>query len=544
MIRNNAKYLRGTGDMAFMSHVRRNVALKKSQNPKLVIREQASHQFSVMEYSDNLLNHLIRLDENNKSNVFKPSLPSFNSQPQINHKMRYLIFDFLMCCHTRLGLCTSTLFLCFNLLDRYTSRYIVESSDYQLLALTALWISSKYWDSKNRAASLPVLQNLCCKQYSIRQFKEMELHLLKALNWSLSQIATPDSFIDILLFLKDNKNVQPAVLKTDNITELININDIKSGSVMLCQLASFDLQLSFNYTTSQIALGAITLITIALKLQKLNQWENFQSSIKDASLIRICSALLDLVLKFDSLPSSFKFKYIDNSDPTSEMLLGSLQNYFIQLQLEELYRSQVLISANYATGSPMTSDHPPYEKNNDTNESSMRAREEVRRNRGEQNFAFTPFNLASIKSNTPSPAISSSTSPFASPYMAHELSSAATNVNTPDSLPTPSSDKTLAYPLMTSTASNYFTSLPLNSPSLSVLQNKMKLDGRKRSFIYGNSSAVGSTGIARTNSMIKSKRCTAAITSGATSTFVKGHKKRASSIMDIDFFEEEVASKR
>lgn len=541
MIKNNAKHLNGTVDMAFMSHVRRNVAFQKSQHPKLTMREQTSHQFSVMEYSNNLLNHLIRLDENNKGSLFKPSLSSFGSQPQINQKMRSLIFDFLMCCHTRLGLSTSTLFLCFNILDRYTSKYIVKSSDYQLLALTALWISSKYWDSKNRVASLPVLQNLCCKQYSVIQFKEMEMHLLKALNWSLSQIATPDSFIDILLFLKDNKHVPPSVLNDDGI-ELLNVNEIKSGSVMLCQLASFDLQLSFNYTTSQIALGAITLITIALKFEKVNEWENFQYNVQDASLIRICNSLLELVLRVDSLPSSFKFKYMDNGDSTSRNLLGALHNYFIQLQLEEMYRSQECISSSYSPASPVTMDYSTYEKNNDVHETrhdySVRAREEARRIKGhQQSFAFTPYTLASSNSTTPSPAISSSTSPFASPFMAHELPN-TTNVNTPDSLPTPSSDKPLSYPLMTSTAVNSFSSLPLTSTTLTLLQNKMKLDARKRSFING------ANAFSRGASTFHAKRSVTTSAPVRPNTFVKGHKKRASAVMDIDFFEEEMTTKR
>lgn len=523
-------------DLAYMSHVRRNVARLKSQDENLVKRELASHHFSVLEYSNQLLTHLICLEEDNSKNISKPSLSSFEAQPQINDKMRRLIFDFLMCCHTRLGLSSSTLFLCFNMLDRYTSKYIVKSSNYQLLALTALWISSKYWDSKNRIASLKILQNLCCKQYSIQQFKEMELHVLKSLNWTLCQTATPDSFIDILLFLKDNKNVSPSVLHDDKARDILNVNEIKFGSIMLCELASFDLQLAFNCKSSQIVLGAITLVTLAIKFETLNQWENFQCNSQDAGLIRICNALLQLVLKSDSLPSSFKFKYIGGNaeTATSKKILNALHKYFIQLQLEEFYRSQELLTACIPSSSGKMNTTSPYEKShqniNDNNESTKYETEHKAGSDGggqQQSFAFTQYILASSNSTTPPPALStsSSASPFASPFMAHDLS--ATNTITPNSLPTPSSFENKSL-LSLSSITNSSTLLPL-TPTTPIL-NKMKLGAMK-----GRSTAV--------NSHCRSTMPQLKTTVPVPSTFIKGHKKRASSAMDIDFFEEDLPVK-
>lgn len=524
-------------DLAYMSHVRRNVARLKSQDQNLVKRELASHQFSVLEYSNHLLTHLICLEEDNSKSISKPSLSSFESQPQINDKMRHLIFDFLMCCHTRLGLSSSTLFLCFNMLDRYTSKYIVKSSNYQLLALTALWISSKYWDSKNRIASLKILQNLCCKQYSIQQFKEMELHILKSLNWTLCQSATPDSFIDILLFLKDNKNVSPSVLHDDNVRDILNVNEIKFGSIMLCELASFDLQLAFNCKSSQIVLGAITLVTLAIKFETLNQWENFQCNSQDAGLIRICNALLQLVLKSDSLPSSFKFKYIGGNaeTTTSKKILNALHNYFIQLQLEEFYRSQELLTAS-SSATNMSSTSPCEKTNNDNNESikyepdnKTAAGGGGSSNGQSQSFAFTQYILASSNSATPPPALSSSasTSPFASPFMAHDLST-TTNTITPNSLPTPSSFENKSL-LSLSSITNNSTLLPLTPTTPILLQNKMKLGAMKRR--------------STVNPHCRSTMLQSQTTAPLPSTFIKGHKKRASSAMDIDFFEDDLPVK-
>ena len=112
-----------------------------------------------------------------------------------------------MCCHSRLSLTTSALFQTFILIDRYTSKFIVKNSNYQLLALACLWISSKFFDQKKNIPNLITLQNLCCNQFNALQFKEMEFNILKSLNWSIltgssNTNYTPDILIDTLLFDK------------------------------------------------------------------------------------------------------------------------------------------------------------------------------------------------------------------------------------------------------------------------------------------------------------------------------------------------------
>lgn len=511
----HAMDIAGVVDLGYMARVRRTVAHLKSQEATLVARETAGHEFSVLEYSNDLLKHLIQLERNDGQHVTsKPNLTTFESQPQINGKMRLLIFDFLMCCHTRLGLSSSTLFLCFNILDRYTSKYIVKSCNYQLLALTALWISSKFWDSKNRITSLNHLTKLCCKQYSAQQFKEMELHLLKSLNWSLCQFATHDSFIDLLLFMKDNKTVSPTILHENDL----DVEVIRFGSMMLCELACFDIKLSFNCSASQIVLASIMLITLAIKFDDLNQWEDLNSAGNDANLIRVCQSLLALVLKTESLPSSFKFKYISEGKASSEKIMKALQNYFIQLQMEQLYRSQEFEALQATPAS--------YEKRNDFNDNERIKDDgsttgvQTMGQSFDHSFASNTSNIASSHlASTPPAMTSSSASPFASPFMAHDLFT-----NTPDSATTPSGDRPLqAFPRSQTTSTGL---LPLTPTTPTLLQSKMAAI-KRRSIMAGRNPP----GLFRSN------------TEGS-ERFVKGHRKRASSSMDIDFFEEEIAIKR
>lgn len=309
-IRNAVYETSSLPNMPYLAQIRRNIATIKAANPNLVRKELETHHLTVKEYSPNQLSHLLTLEsELNHATTVAKSLANFKAQPQINHKMRTLIFDFLMYCHTRLNLSTSTLFLAFDILDRYASKYVIKSSTYQLIALTSLWISSKYWDSKNRVATLKVLQSLCCNQFTVNQFKEMELHLLKSLNWSLCHVATYDSFIDMLLFMKTND------ANDNDFPKKLNINEIKLGAILLCELASFDLNLALNYNQSSIALAAITVVSMSLNFYNLNQWEDLQMNVNDDNMVNICKELLSLVVNIDSLPSSFKFKYISSKMP-------------------------------------------------------------------------------------------------------------------------------------------------------------------------------------------------------------------------------------
>ncbi|CCD25189.1 uncharacterized protein NDAI_0E03720 [Naumovozyma dairenensis CBS 421] len=362
-------------DLNVLSQIRKHVANVKAHNPNLMKKEMTNHQSSINEYSKDILNKLITFEYSTDFKINKPDLSKFKLQPEINESMRNLIFDFLMCCHTRLKLSTSTLFLAYSIIDRFSSKFLIKNFSYQLISLTALWISSKYWDSKYRIPTLKNLQNLCCNQYSKSEFKEMELQILKAFNWSVCQIPTHDSVIDILLFLNQKNIFQ---------NQLMTINEIKMGSIMLCELASFNLDISFEYNPSMISITSINLMKLALTFHKSNKWDEIESISQDNKIITICHALLEQLssayqtsstveadegadatsvysgtthpysqqkeLKRSTLPTSFNSKYnlINNKNNESnettstyyKNLFTALYNYSIQWQLNNFYASQ------------------------------------------------------------------------------------------------------------------------------------------------------------------------------------------------------------
>lgn len=279
-----------------LSRIRRQNSYIKSMNPQLVKRELVNHQRTIREYRIDLSNHLFYLEKLSDFRKNNPNLSCFKSQPYINSEMRYLIFEFLMCCHSRLSLTTSTLFQTFNLVDRYTSKFILKNTNYQLVALTCLWISSKFFDAKKNIPNLRILENLCCSQYCADQFIATEFQILKSLNWSITSSPTPDSFIDMILFKK--------TLNPNSNDKNLNINEIKVLSIMICELSEFKPDLSFNISSSKLSKISTEIALLIEAFSKNNrQWFKFS---KDEYFF--LSILLD---DNEIIPASFKLKYDD-----------------------------------------------------------------------------------------------------------------------------------------------------------------------------------------------------------------------------------------
>ncbi|CAH01633.1 cyclin CLN3 [Kluyveromyces lactis] len=285
-------------DSNYMNCIRRSIWNEKASNPNLIEMELKSHKATINENASTIFSRLV---ENESSTTV--SMKCFKSQPEINFQMRSLIFDFIMCCHIRLKLSTPTLFLCFNIIDRYCSKIIVKSSTYQLLGLCSLWLASKYTDKKQKIPSLPTLQSLCCNQYTKEQFKEMELHICQSLNWTMCHGPSLDSFLDILVRGNTFQN---------NETDC---SAMKLGALILCQLCCFNPTLSFTNSSSSIALACLSITKYALLSSKFNTFVNFETMMSndkpDPKLINLMKSILEVINVAD-IPSSFKLRYYVN----------------------------------------------------------------------------------------------------------------------------------------------------------------------------------------------------------------------------------------
>jgi len=109
---------------------------------------------------------------------------SFNSSsPDITDKMRHILIDWLVDVHHRFKLRTETLFLAINLVDRTTSCTNIEKKEYQLLGITAMFLSSKY--EEIYPPNISEFVYVCADTYFADEIKKMEGRILNAIEFNL-----------------------------------------------------------------------------------------------------------------------------------------------------------------------------------------------------------------------------------------------------------------------------------------------------------------------------------------------------------------------
>ena len=415
-------------NLPYLAYVRRQVAAAKAENIGLVRRELCSHHASMTEYCNDHMSHLLSLDSQ-RSEDRVATQAGFDMQPQINPRMRALIFDFIMYSHTRLNLCTATLFLTFDILDRYASRFIIKSGNYQLLALTALWLASKYWDAKQRVVNLATLCQLCCNQYTRQNFKDMELHLLKSLNWDLYQTATYDAFIDMILFLKKDEHDDLATLLNPDL----NINEVKLGAIVLCELLAFDIKTTAAHDTYTLTKAVVTLLSLSLDFQHFNKWRNINDVCSDEKSVAIMNQVLQICANERAYPSSFKFKHFNKQGAspgnpgTVEKLLQNLANYNHKLQAEEFARLQQFDMFNDPFSSIFNDDagncnSSSFSLDTDDNNSTTTT---------PRPGSITPLSSVSSSSSSPLMSLPPAYSKQAGPFVAQSRSNSISKQGTP-----------------------------------------------------------------------------------------------------------------
>lgn len=318
----------------------------KCSEPILMNNEFTIHQKMINEYFNDYL-----INCQDRFNQLQFNLVNFENQPNINNEMRYLILEFISCCHTRLKLCTTTLFQTINIIDKFTSFYSIKNYNYQLVALVSLWIASKLYDAKRRIPTLKILMNLCCLQYQSNHFIKMELIILKCLNWDITTMSTFDTMIDLMLFSDTMKNDDLINLSIDNNLSInlnhyltnsssstpsfmkLNINDWRTLSIMICELIYFNNKITMKYTVNEV-------VNCVLKIVQKIESNQFETNFNNELLINIIMNYLIKIM--NNLPSSFKLKY--GNDKLCDTLFKFITNFNQYKQL--LLKRQQTIKLN------------------------------------------------------------------------------------------------------------------------------------------------------------------------------------------------------
>lgn len=279
--------------------------------PQLYTSELNNHNQSLEEYSDDVYSSITQLLESNK-----PNLDLYKQQPYLTFSIRLKLIDFLLKMSIRLKILPFVLFKAVKIFDRYCSKRIVLLDQSQLIITTCLWVASKIQGGNNhfvnlnnldkltsirtindlgygsggkylgpterfRLPKLHELVKLCgakCK-YDQGMFKQMELHVLTTLDWSLN-----DPSIEEFIVSSREFSIVPG-----QVNELFKVKEY----LLYVVLYSFEL----------IDVDLIEMSEVVMSL--INEVFGFVQG--DANFQVVNSANLDNDLDFDSPPAFDNF---------------------------------------------------------------------------------------------------------------------------------------------------------------------------------------------------------------------------------------------
>ncbi|OUM51042.1 hypothetical protein BVG19_g123 [[Candida] boidinii] len=221
---------------------------------KLEAMETFKNRILVNEYLDTIIQHLQTSERNSE---ITPSM--IDLQPEVKWFMRPYLVNFIIQMHSSLKLKPQTLFLCWNIIDRYCAKRIAFRQHYQLIGCTSLWIASKYEDKKSRVPTITELSLMCNNVYEESMFKEMEMHILSTLNWCIGHTSVEDILqISIKLSNHDGKESVMQLNPNNLLLERGNsptVSGILAISRYLCELSLYD-RCYLNFKPSMIAITA------------------------------------------------------------------------------------------------------------------------------------------------------------------------------------------------------------------------------------------------------------------------------------------------
>ncbi|KAG8816003.1 hypothetical protein FRC19_000637 [Serendipita sp. 401] len=248
------------------------------------------------EYREDILEYMYKMQD-----VTMPSRTAMEQQADINMSMRVALLDFLIEVHAAYHLRQETLYLAINILDRYCSRRIVHKKHYQLVGCTALWIASKYEDSKDHVPSTADLRQHCRNVYEETNFVQIEGHILATIDWELGH-PTAEAWLRCMVNTLDKSGSQMAkdMVKRqgwEGIEEL----ETRGVPVILADLATqciarFLMEF-MTYQDTLIDVPACVIAEASLILAKVINWKSRERKTESPAALHVARYLHDVLAK-------------------------------------------------------------------------------------------------------------------------------------------------------------------------------------------------------------------------------------------------------
>ncbi|MBN3301567.1 CCNA1 protein, partial [Amia calva] len=193
---------------------------------------------AVLEYSEDIYRHL------RESEVKRRPKPGYmRKQPDITNSMRVILVDWLVEVGEEYKLCSETIYLAVNYLDRFLSCMSVLRGKLQLVGTAAAMLASKY--EEIYPPEVDEFVYITDDTYTKKQLLRMEHLLLKILEFDLTVPTTYQ-------FLKQFLGIEAVCSKTENL------------ALYVAELSLLEVDPFLKYVPSNIAAAAYCLSNFTL----------------------------------------------------------------------------------------------------------------------------------------------------------------------------------------------------------------------------------------------------------------------------------------
>lgn len=259
------------------------------------------------EYREDILEYMYKLQERTM-----PSRSAMEQQTDIDLAMRRALVDFMVELHSVFHLRQETLYLGINILDRYTSRRVVNKKHYQLVGCVAMWIAAKFEDSKDHVPNTGDLRDFCHNVYEEGSFIQMECHVLNTINWELGH-PTSEAWFRCMVNTLDRSG--SAAAKEMAIRQgWVGLPELETRGVpvimadLTTQCIGRYLMEVMVYQDALIDVPPCVIAEAALILSKVINWRTRERTNESPAALHVARYLHDLLSKDVNMISRTLFK--------------------------------------------------------------------------------------------------------------------------------------------------------------------------------------------------------------------------------------------
>ena len=284
------------------------------------------------DYGEDIFKNIKKDERMNVCDYSSKDLFRLQDKKFINARNRGIIFQWLVKNNHKWKLNDDTLFMAMNILDRYISKYKVENSEFQLVAISSYLIASKYEDIY--PPYIDELSQICNFIYTNDDIIRKEYEILSGLNFDILYNSSY-KFLTFLHSIADKENMQLFYLaqfilelSLENI-EILEYSQSKRAcaalflakKIMQINRSWNDLRFYYDYNENEIKTiqkKMIILLNNVIKNKTKNSvFEKFESSrYKSVStfLDNMCHNPSNRKRKSDDLKEK-REKYNDENKP-------------------------------------------------------------------------------------------------------------------------------------------------------------------------------------------------------------------------------------